>query len=35
MRGIRKLNLMDVVDDQLGSEKLDLIIQLPYVVRND
>lgn len=34
-RLIRKLNLMDVVDDQLGSEKLDLIIQLPYVVRND
>lgn len=34
-RLIRKLNLMDVVDDQLGSEKLDLIIQLPYVVRNE
>lgn len=34
-RLVRKLNLMDVVDDQLGSEKLDLIIQLPYVVRNE
>lgn len=31
----RKLNLLDVVDDKLGSNKLDLIIQLPYVVRGD
>lgn len=34
-RLIRKLNLMDVIDEQLGSSKLDLIIQLPYVVRSD
>ena len=27
----RKLNLLDVVDDQNSSGKLDLIIQLPYV----
>ena len=29
-RLIRKLNLMDVIDEQVGSGKLDLIIQLPY-----
>lgn len=34
-RLIRKLNLMDVIDEQVGSGKLDLIIQLPYVVRGD
>ena len=34
-RLIRKLNLMDVVDDQLGSGKLDLIIQLPYIVKSE
>lgn len=34
-RLIRKLNLMDAVDEQLHSSKLNLIIQLPYVVRND
>lgn len=34
-RLIRKLNLLDVVDDKLGSSKLDLIIQLPYVVKGD
>lgn len=33
-RLIRKLNLMDVVDEQIGSGKLDLIIQLPYVVKS-
>lgn len=32
-RLIRKLNLLDVVDEQSGSGKLDLIIQLPYVVK--
>ena len=31
----RKLNLLDVVDEQSGSGKLDLIIQLPYVVKSD
>lgn len=34
-RLIRKLNLMDVIDDQLGSGKLDLIIQLPYIVKSE
>lgn len=34
-RLIRKLNLMDVIDEQVGSGKLDLIIQLPYVVKGD
>lgn len=33
-RLIRKLNLLDVVDEQAGSGKLDLIIQLPYVVKS-
>lgn len=32
-RLVRKLNLLDVVDEHNGSNKLDLIIQLPYVVR--
>ena len=32
-RLIRKLSLMDVIDEQLGSGKLDLIIQLPYVIK--
>lgn len=34
-RLIRKLNLLDVVDEQASSGKLDLIIQLPYQVRSD
>ena len=34
-RLIRKLNLLDVIDDQSGSGKLDLIIQLPYVVKTE
>jgi len=34
-RIIRKLNLLDVVDEQSSSGKLDLIIQLPYVVKSD
>lgn len=34
-RLIRKLNLLDAVDEQASSGKLDLIIQLPYVVKND
>lgn len=32
-RLIRKLNLLDVVDEQSSSGKLDLIIQLPYVIK--
>jgi hypothetical protein len=34
-RLIRKLNLLDAVDEQSGSGKLDLIIQLPYVIKTD
>lgn len=30
-----KLNLLDVVDEQSSSGKLDMIIQLPYVIRTD
>ena len=33
-RLIRKLNLLDAIDEQSGSGKLDLIIQLPYVVKS-
>lgn len=32
-RLIRKLNLLDVIDEQSGAGKLDLIIQLPYVIK--
>lgn len=31
----RKLNLLDSVDEQVASGKLDLIIQLPYVIKSD
>lgn len=34
-RLIRKLNLLDYIDEQSGSGKLDLIIQLPYVIKTD
>ena len=34
-RLIRKLNLLDQIDEQTGSGKLDLIIQLPYVIKTD
>lgn len=34
-RLIRKLNILDAIDDQSGSGKLDLIIQLPYTIRSD
>ena len=30
----RKLHLLDVIDEQIGSGKLDLIIQLPYIIKN-
>lgn len=33
-RLVRKLNLLDVIDDQSGSGKLDLIVQLPYPVKS-
>lgn len=32
-RLVRKLNLLDVVDEQSSSGKLDLIIQLPYTIK--
>lgn len=34
-RLIRKLNLMDSIDEQTNAGKLDLIIQLPYVVKTE
>lgn len=34
-RLIRKLALLDAIDEQSGSGKLDLIIQLPYVVKSE
>lgn len=34
-RLIRKLNLLDTVDEQSSSGKLDLIIQLPYVIKSE
>lgn len=34
-RLIRKLSLLDAVDEQSSSGKLDLIIQLPYVIKSE
>ena len=34
-RLIRKLNLLDIVDEQSSAGKLDLIIQLPYTIKSD
>lgn len=34
-RLVRKLNLLDAIDEQSGSGKLDLIIQLPYTVKGE
>lgn len=34
-RLVRKLNILDVIDEQSGSGKLDLIIQLPYIIRSE
>ena len=34
-RLIRKLSLLDFVDEQSSAGKLDLIIQLPYVIKSD
>lgn len=34
-RLIRKLGLLDVTDEQTASGKLDLIIQLPYVIKTE
>lgn len=34
-RLIRKLNILDAIDEQSGSGKLDLIIQLPYIIKGE
>lgn len=34
-RLIRKLSMLDSVDEQISSGKLDMIIQLPYVIKTD
>lgn len=34
-RLIRKINLLDGADEQVASGKLDLIIQLPYVIKSE
>lgn len=34
-RLVRKMNLLDAIDEQSGSGKLDLIIQLPYVIKTE
>lgn len=34
-RLIRKLSLLDAIDEQSGSGKLDLIIQLPYIIKTE
>ena len=34
-RLLHKLNLLDAIDEQSASGKLDLIIQLPYVIKSE
>lgn len=34
-RLVRKLNLLDSIDEQSGAGKLDLIIQLPYIIKSE
>ncbi len=34
-RLIRKLNLLDVIDENSSSDKLDLIIQLPHIIKTE
>ena len=34
-RLIKKLNLLDAIDEQSGAGKLDMIIQLPYIIKTD
>lgn len=34
-RLIHKINLLDKLDNQIGSSRLDLIIQLPYVIKSE
>lgn len=35
MRLKRKLNLLDIIDDRNGSDKLDMIVQLPFAVKGE
>ena len=35
MRLVEKLNLLDFIDQQSGSGKLDLIIQFPFMIKSD
>lgn len=34
-RLLRKMSILDAIDEQSGSGKLDLIVQLPYVIKGD
>ena len=34
-RVVRKLNILDAIDEQSGSGKLDLLVQLPYMIKSD
>lgn len=34
-RLIRKLSILDAIDEQSGSGKLDLIVQLPYIIKTE
>jgi hypothetical protein len=34
-RLVRKLNLLDAIDEQSGSGRLDMIIQLPYTIKTE
>lgn len=34
-RLIRKLTILDAIDEQTGSGKLDMIIQLPYIIKTE
>lgn len=34
-RLVRNLNLLDILDEQNASGKLDMIVQLPYVIKNE
>lgn len=34
-RLLRKLQILDSIDEQIGSGKLDIIIQLPYVIKTE
>lgn len=34
-RLVRKLDILDVIDEQSGSDKLNIIIQLPYTIKSE